>query len=568
MPTRPAESRVRIRTWEWWVPYLSCVLIVVGWSLTLSNATPGSCDALLAPVSFARGLVALGGILFVMQLGYALQRRSVAACFVLAYAAVLVSTSLIVVAHVLREPPSASTNLQASLQRVLDRRASESNYDFHGVRLHEKVNRFGWHDDEPRANAALRYAFVGDSFLEVRSSRNLARRVEGLLHEEGLDVEILNYSVSDTGPNEYRHRFYEVALPERPDGIVLFLYGGNDLLLDFEFAPYVHPEFRATRASEAFAASLSPALGRQMRRLRRSEVVFRSREEFLSHLRAPEGDAPLLYLAALAYSTLGADPDAPIERVRALLRRGARAALTRIDPAVTTFSAESSGCLARDWSGLWDEYQRIFDLPPHKRLEAIGTFVAERYCGRRDDERFVAVLERQSPEFRQFLIEQADMPYFLFPAVATAALRGPEAGRRERRQEPPARSDRLDREEGGVHPATLTRAVNQYVDFLCELRDAAAARGTRFIVVLIPEATLTDASFRMFWSGFPGFERTFAARNALHRALAAELSKTFELLDLASYPNLLDACYWPLDGHLNEAGNARVAELLARKWLR
>ena len=53
--------------------------------------------------------------------------------------------------------------------------------------------------------------------------------------------------------------------------------------------------------------------------------------------------------------------------------------------------------------------------------------------------------------------------------------------------------------------------------------------------------------------------------HALHRRLAATLQGRLDLIDLAAMPDLLESAYWQLDGHLNETGNARVADLLARR---
>src|SRR5206468_1957591 len=86
---------------------------------------------------------------------------------------------------------------------------------FRGVQATVRRNHEGWPDGEPRADARRRFVFVGDSFLE--GSRNLAERVEARLNAAGQDADVVNLAKSDTGPPAYQHRFYEIALPMRPE---------------------------------------------------------------------------------------------------------------------------------------------------------------------------------------------------------------------------------------------------------------------------------------------------------------------------------------------------------------
>jgi hypothetical protein len=158
------------------------------------------------------------------------------------------------------------------------------------------------------------------------------------------------------------------------------------------------------------------------------------------------------------------------------------------------------------------------------------------------------------------------MPYFLFPAVAKAVEQSLESAKPRKPKNrarvssvaPPVAKQLVD-------PQAVLAAADQYEQLLVELRRAAEASSVRFTVVLIPEASMVDASFRRFWAGFPSLFDRFAGKQALHRALAERLRGVVDTIDLAASEGLLDSSYWWLDGHLNETGNHRVAELLSER---
>ena len=108
----------------------------------------------------------------------------------------------------------------------------------------------------------------------------------------------------------------------------------------------------------------------------------------------------------------------------------------------------------------------------------------------------------------------------------------------------------------------------EYAKLVKEMHDAARARSVRFTVVLIPEASRVDGAFRRFWSGMPQFWEQLRGNQWVQQALARELKGRVDVVDLADFPEALQAAYWPLDGHFNEKGQAAVAELLAQNFIR
>src|SRR5262245_31648349 len=317
--------RLRIEPWEWWLPYAGWLLCIAGWSLTLleRDGIVELRERALSPL--ATWFLGIGASAIILQLMYGILRRSPVSIAAVLYAGFVSGLGLVLTATFL---PSAETpsQLQQSLRRLLERRSAVGEALFHGIRITHKTNKFGWEDDEPSRVATVRYGFVGDSFLEVNSSRNLARRVEDILRQDDIDVDVLNLSISDTDPSEYRHRFYEVALTEAPSQILMFLYTGNDYSLDYKYEPYRHPTFWLTPQAVKFGGQLSPTLAGELQSLSDAGIKFYSREGFVNRLHASPGDASLVYLAALAYSHPPPYNFSIVEKVSKVLRFGAVAA--------------------------------------------------------------------------------------------------------------------------------------------------------------------------------------------------------------------------------------------------
>jgi lysophospholipase L1-like esterase len=93
------------------------------------------------------------------------------------------------------------------------------------------VNSWGQRDRERKKRAPggrRRIVFIGDSFLEESSTVPLPLVVEDSLGPDAYDV--VNLGVSATTPDEYYWRLRAIALPLRPDHVVVLVYAGNDFI--------------------------------------------------------------------------------------------------------------------------------------------------------------------------------------------------------------------------------------------------------------------------------------------------------------------------------------------------
>jgi len=536
----PAEPRPAPTTWEWVAPYAGWGLCVAALVLSLAATRLEGPAPRWVPAAFraAVGTGALGVACLGLLVWSARRRRSRQGLVALGVSGAVWLLLLSAAAWVL--PPPPPSDLQESLRAVVARRGEAGDTSFRGTRIVNRFNRLGWPDDEFRDAAARRLVFIGDSFLEVRSTRNLAARVEDHLRADGADVDVLNLSQADTGPTvDYRHRFFELALPRAPERIVVFIYAMNDLLPGYTFQSYRPPGL--TVSDEAAATpGLAPPVAAALRALAEAGTRLESRRALLARLPA-NPDAELAYMVSVS--------SAPRRAARgpgAAVSAAADALIHQAQRVRGRWRRVGGGCAGFPWLEVADEYQQLFLAPRPERLDRIGRFIAERYCGMSDAAPFIAALRRQPEDVRAFVTAEADMPYYLFPAVAEAA------------GVPVPRTV-------GVDPRAT--AV-EYARLLGEMAAAARARGVAFSVVLIPEAAMSDTAFRRFWSGLTSFESLMGTPHLLHRALARALAEAgIDTLDLAAEAGLLDGGYWPLDGHFNEQGNARVAAHLAA-WLR
>jgi len=520
-------------------------------------------------------LILAAFILLGAEVTLAAARRDLPRLFWAGYAGIVVALGIVMASLLLPSTSPPPSHLHESLRAVFERSGASSSYSFRGVQMRSRANVVGWMDSDTDKGPAP-IVFIGDSFLESRSSTNLAARVESRLKSLGVGTGVVNLSKDDTEPAlEYRNRFYEFALRKKPSRIVVFLYAGNDYHYGYSYARYEHPRVFVTLRAVLRARRVSARAVRFLGNRYISERPIVSRQDVADAMPgASEEVADRTYLAALAYGTeapgaepmsgrprqlmqrtgelvaraLGVEHAAPREvashrKVTAAQAPAAAATATPPAPPPTPRPA-SPVCRETNWSLLWPDYQKLFARSVESRLEAIGAFVAERYCGFSDVQPFVDLLSRQSPEFRDHVIWGADMPYALFPAMAAAV-----SGQR--------RESWIDRAEAG-------RLGREYARLMVEMGDAARLQGSLFTVVLIPEASMVDDGFRRFWSGMPQFWDQIRGTHWVQEALARELKGRIDLIDLAEHRDLLQDAYWPLDGHFNEKGQAAVAELLAR----
>lgn len=562
--------------WVWLSPYAAWCCLFLG--AAIGSVENAGVSRRLAVASGTLILVAF--ILLGAEVALAAARRDLPRLFWAGYAGIVVALGIVMASLLLPSTSASPSHLQESLRAVFERRGASSSYWFRGVQMRSRANIVGWMDSDTEKGPAP-IVFIGDSFLESRSSTNLAARVESRLKSLGVGTGVVNLSKDDTEPAlEYRNRFYEFALRKKPSRIVVFLYAGNDYHYGYSYARYEHPRVFVTPRALSRAIRVSPRAVRFLVNRYLNERPIVSRQDVADAMPgASEEVADRIYLAALAYGTeapggeplsgrprrlmqrtgelvaraLGVEPAAPREVASHRKVTAAQAPATAATAATATTPAPpptprpaSPVCRETNWSLLWPDYQELFARPVESRLEAIGAFVAERYCGFTDVQPFVDLLSRQSREFRDHVTWGADMPYALFPAMAAAV-----SGQR--------RGSWIDRAEAG-------RLGREYARLMVELGDAARLQGSLFTVVLIPEASMVDDGFRRFWSGMPQFWDQIRGTHWVQEALARELKGRIDIIDLAKHRDLFQDAYWPLDGHFNEKGQAAVAELLARRF--
>jgi hypothetical protein len=467
--------------------------------------------------------------------------------FILCIATLVMLLALGAVELVLTGRAVEYSKSQLALQAQLLRSNGHKETWFRGECHVAKFNELGF-ADHPRTYSpgANQVVFIGDSFLEVRSATNLAAICERQLQTRWPAVAVLNLAKADTGLDEYRFRFEEVALPLKPAHVLLFLSEVNDFDLNYGFVNYTSPPVRVTSTALRCVRrlALDSSLEQALEDLRGNPRSFTGRTEFLEALRAQKGGItlppplPLLaYLICHAYSG-----NVPPATNRALFPRSLSAlgswTMWRTARANTREDARV------EWWELQSEYDRIFQHPETERLPLIGTLLDERVFKRDGAGSCMPVLRALSGEFQSELVEEADMTYYLLPAVKAAV-----------RHVPP----QLPRPS---FTNILARGTSSLAMVLEAMHARARDEGIKFSVVLIPEASYGDDAFRAFWLPLVDFRQVFQKQHMVYGALKERLSRTMDVIDLRDTADELREGYWLFDGHWNRRGNESVARTL------
>jgi hypothetical protein len=101
--------------------------------------------------------------------------------------------------------------------------------------LADPYNSWGMRDSEhtlaKSADAGIRTAFVGDSFVESTfTPLSLPAAVERRMAAADSKMEAINLGIPGTDPRSYYFRIRDVGLKLSPDAILLFIYAGNDFM--------------------------------------------------------------------------------------------------------------------------------------------------------------------------------------------------------------------------------------------------------------------------------------------------------------------------------------------------
>lgn len=252
---------------------------------------------------------------------------------------------------------------------------------------------------------------------------------------------------------------------------------------------------------------------------------------------APE-QKDLLYLAGLAYSN---PPGGSLYNTRERLARVSRKLADWRSP--------------RQWpspASLASMAEPAFALPKEERLSAISELIGTQYFGLTDGDPVEKLLEAQSPNFVNYLIDSPDNWWYLLPALQ-AGLRV--SGVHSPRIDLPGANQ--------AEPPSVNKAARENLLLLQEIVRIGADYQAEVKFVCIPEASAVDDDFRDFWRGLISWTANFRDIHIVFRNIVQNLPKTAPTLDLGKSPYNWDNCYWKFDGHWSPKGVAQAAVLVA-----
>lgn len=434
--------------------------------------------------------------------------------------------------------------IQEKLQFRLHRRSTQEYKLFRGIELKLSKNSHGWPDVERSyTKSPRRIVFIGDSFLEVRSNRNVARLVEDRLSSAGASIEVINLSQTDTGPGNYRYRLRELTSGYTPELIVLFLYESNDFSPNYKFTPYHHEPFHVSHNALLYIRlnmDIPDTLEDKLEQLRANGTITADKEEFLKILDGSaltEMDKDFIYQVVYAFS-----PKSKLNIFRFPLRDLAPSTLILLTQVWSKLLSPPE--IKSGWRAHQSEYNRIFSRPESERLELIAELTA-RINSFPDVEHIHSRLSRLPKAFTNELIAEPDMSYYLWPALDSYVFNKPAKPR------PPK--------------ALINQVAAEHLKFIDDMQQTAKAEGARLVVVLIPDAAHVDNDFYSFWKPLIDLRRS-NAKYQIGRWISDQLSGTeVATIDLADYADRLQGGYWYFDGHWNEKGNAAAADIISNE---
>ncbi len=448
--------------------------------------------------------------------------------------------------------PHQYSNIQRALQLQVERANTHWGYTFREIQVRLSYNELGWADEEQDyvSSAREKIVFIGDSFLEVSSEQPLASRTQALLNRSRANIDILNFSKDNTGPEHYRHRFYEFTPDVQPDRLFLFLYEANDMYAGYTYRPYAHQPFSVTKNALEHKNSLHlpKEVLHRLDDLQKQEAVFQSKAEFLTALdgfELSETQKNLTYLTVYGYFT-------EINHTYSVFPKFF-AALNRFPEKMIDYVREewfhTLPAQRRNAAELYRRYTQIFNRQQPERLEALAKFLSQEYLRVENYQPCLELLKQQSEEFRAYLTTQSDMMFYLFQAVEQA-LYGT------------AISKKMPADD-----TTIDQTTDEYVKLFDEIQNICEANDIELTIVLIPEASYADQDFYQFWLPMIDFHQFFSEQHSLYLSLKEKLNTHMPVIDLGEFSHQLRNSYWKFDGHWNEKGNQKISAILARSIL-
>ncbi len=204
-----------------WLPWIAIIFFVIA-DINISPILfDGNFELLFADEKIIGCFIALilSLIIFTLHLILCVKRATrLKAIFTLG-ASMSVSVLFFIIVEIVFPPVFHYTEFQHAIQAQIHRRLKSVQQLFCGVKTEWTANSLGWIDKERNINSnAKRIVFIGDSFLEIRSKKNIAARVEGMLHAQNYPLDIVNLSKTDTRPQpDYQHKFNEFSFDYKPE---------------------------------------------------------------------------------------------------------------------------------------------------------------------------------------------------------------------------------------------------------------------------------------------------------------------------------------------------------------
>jgi hypothetical protein len=534
----------------YWLPYLTVLLFIWSEVLVSEAIAAFGLKGLFSERAIVQPIITF--ILLFLQLKLCIQPRTRTKAIAAMTSAAVITVLCFSMVEWLAPPVHKYSEFQLVLQRQLTRREKHKEKIYKGVTIHEDANYLGFIDrDRDYASHKPRVVFIGDSFLEIMSSSPLAIRVENLLRQRGLDIDAINLSKSDSGPDpDYRHKYHELAFDYDPDHLFVFLYSGNDLHRNYRYTPYHHPTYRVSNEAIKYLrdTDVGDATLTRLDQMRREDYFFASRKDLMDHLDELSLGLPqknLIYLACLAYtrqtsaSTFRQLWPNTIERIGIADRK-----LTKYRKSIRRrFRRKITDCRANSLEEIRDEYKKVLNLPLDQRLEGLARFVAHDYCGAEDVEPFLTVLQGLGAPLTEAVLEFPTPPLLVLKGVASKAA-GTELAR------PP-------------DPKKVARSAKEMEHLLKEFQELAKTHSASLTVVLIPVAAHADETFYRFWKPLLDARDYWEIRSASREALRKQLKGSIPTIDLMDFADQLNGGYWMFDGHWNETGNDAVARVIA-----
>ncbi|MBT9584522.1 hypothetical protein IV102_14355 [bacterium] len=523
------------------MPILGVALFVYSWAILSHLVDFGGFNARLITWLSRFGMaLGLGGVLLVGVACLVGPYRRMAQ-FSLAYNFTLMLL-LVACSEFLIPLPHVPSQAQMLLLEQIRRRNEEFTLPYRtGKMVPGVANSLGWLDrDHTFANTTNRVVFIGDSMLEVRSRRRLALRVEERFAARGNPLEVINLSMAQSDPLDYRFRLHEYAFDYQPSHVFVFLYGPNDFHLGIPYEPYRSPPIRVTQAAVAAAKPMGlPAERiRQMSVLAKNRLVHPDRESFLKAVGGilPPDTRQLLYTLAVAHSD--AVPLRFLNSTRSRINNGGNKFADGCCRILKGCGVGGSTVDPRWWNS--EEFRRrheaVFALPREKRLRALVDLFAEFL--EIDPEPVWRMLNSQSQEFQSWLTAEQDMMVYLAQPLNRLAGILPDSKPMARR--------------------LISERADMYTHLLCEMQETARVRGCKLTFVFIPSPQAVDQDWVKFWGKIMPVDPYIPLFNEVLRRMKGRAS----CLDLGSYPDRMRGAYWQFDGHWTELGNEAVADIL------